>query len=105
MVPQEPPITSAIAEPKRPIGPIRPKDRIETIDILRGFALFGVILVNTWAFQGWDLPWRIRYGEVWTGTADHVVMWFIAFFAAGRFYRLYSFLFGLGFALQLGRAE
>jgi uncharacterized protein len=32
-------------------------------------------------------------------------MWFIAFFAEDRFHALYSFLFGLGFALQLGRAE
>ncbi len=104
-MPQEPPITTAIAEPKRPIGPIRPKDRIQVIDILRGFALFGVILVNTWAFQSWNLPFKIQYGEVWTGTADQVVMWFIAFFAEERFYRLFSFLFGLGFALQLGRAE
>jgi uncharacterized protein len=88
------------------LGPVRAKERIETIDILRGFALLGVILVNTWAFQSFYLlPWRIEYGEVWTGTADHVAMWFIAFFAEDRFYSLYSFLFGLGFALQLGRAE
>ncbi len=77
------------------LGPVRAKERIETIDILRGFALLGVILVNTWAFQSFYLlPWRIEYGEVWTGTADHVAMWFIAFFAQGRFFRLYSFLFG-----------
>ncbi len=98
-------IPTAIAEPAPVLGPVRPKERIETIDILRGFALFGVILVNTWAFQHWFLPWRIQYGEVWTGTADHVAMWFIAFFGYERFIRLFSFLFGLGFALQLGRAE
>ncbi len=87
------------------IGPVRPQERIETIDILRGFALFGVILVNTWAFQSWSLPWRIGYAEVWTGTADHIATWMIEFFATGRFFRLFSILFGLGFALQLGRAE
>ena len=96
MVPPEPPITTAIAEPKRPIGPTRPKDRIETIDILRGFALLGVILVNTWGFQNWSLPWAIQFEEVWTGAADHVAMWGITFFVEGRFYRLFSFLFGLG---------
>ena len=105
MVPQEAPLTTAIAEPKRPIGPIRPKNRIETIDILRGFALFGVIMANTWGFQSWSLPWTIQFEEVWTGAADHVAMWGITFFVEGRFYRLFSFLFGLGIALQLGRAE
>ncbi|MDA2913023.1 DUF418 domain-containing protein [Acidobacteriia bacterium AH_259_A11_L15] len=91
--------------PAPALGPVRPKERIETIDILRGFALLGVILVNTWAFQSWSLPWRIGYAEVWTGTANHIAMWMIEFFASGRFFRLFSFLFGLGFALQLGRAE
>ena len=87
------------------LTPVSASNRIETIDILRGFALFGVILVNTWAFQNWFLPWQIGYAEVWTGTADHIAMWTIQFFASGRFIRLFSFLFGLGFALQLGRAE
>jgi uncharacterized protein len=104
-MPEQASIPTAIAEPAPVLGPVRAKERIETIDILRGFALFGVILVNTWAFQRWSLPWRIEYGEVWTGTADHIAMWFIIFFAEGRFWPLYSFLFGLGFALQLGRAE
>jgi uncharacterized protein len=98
-------VPAASPEPAPVIGPVRPKERIETIDILRGFALFGVILVTTWGFQSWALPWRIEYGEVWTGTADHIAMWMIQFFARGRFLRLFSFLFGLGFALQLGRAE
>ncbi|MFQ5926569.1 MAG: heparan-alpha-glucosaminide N-acetyltransferase domain-containing protein, partial [Terriglobia bacterium] len=82
----------ATPQPAPVLGPVRPKERIETIDILRGFALFGVILVNTWAFQSfYILPWRIEYAEVWTGTADHIAMWFIAFFAEERFFRLYSF--------------
>jgi uncharacterized protein len=104
-MPEQPPVPAAIAEPAPVLGPVRAKERIETIDILRGFALFGVILVNTWYFQSYFLPWRIQYGEVWTGTANHVAMWMIDFFARGRFYTLFSFLFGLGFALQLGRAE
>ncbi len=104
-MPEQASMPAAIAEPAPVLGPVRAKERIEVIDILRGFALFGVILVNTWAFQHWSLPWRIEYGEVWTGTANHVAMWMIEFFASGRFFRLFSFLFGLGFALQLGRAE
>ena len=76
-----------------------------TIDILRGFALLGVILVNTWSFQGWGLPWRTQYTEVWTGSVDHAAMWMIVFFASYRFISLFSFLFGLGFAMQFERAR
>ncbi len=104
-MPEQASVPTASPQPTPVLGPVRAKERIETIDILRGFALFGVILVNTWAFQSYFLPWRIQYAEVWTGTANHVAMWFIPFFAEERFIRLFSFLFGLGFALQLGRAE
>ncbi|MEE8606482.1 MAG: DUF418 domain-containing protein [Nitrospiraceae bacterium] len=104
-MPEQASMPAAIAEPAPVLGPVRAKERIEVIDILRGFALFGVILVNTWHFQSESLLWRIGYAEVWTGTGDHIAVWFIIFFAAGRFFLLYSFLFGLGFALQLGRAE
>ncbi len=94
-----PPSTSA--EPTPAIGPVRPKERIDTIDILRGFALFGVLLAN----MSDALPWGFLFAELWRGTADQVALRLIEFFVTGKFLNLFSFLFGLGFALQLGRAE
>jgi uncharacterized protein len=41
----------------------------------------------------------------WTGLGDRTVVWFIALLVEGKFFSLFSFLFGLGFALQMGRAE
>jgi uncharacterized protein len=35
---------------------------------------------------------------------DQLAAWFIAFFAEGKFYSIFSFLFGLGMAIQYGRA-
>jgi uncharacterized protein len=43
-------------------------------------------------------------GVVW-GEVDRVVGIIIFVLAQGKFWRLFAFLFGLGFALQLGRAE
>ncbi len=65
MVPQESPINTAIAEPKRPTGPIQPKDHIQVIDILRGFALLGILFVNIMHFGG-----VASLGQEWTEFAD-----------------------------------
>jgi uncharacterized protein len=78
-------------------GPIQPDQRIDLIDILRGFALTGVLLVNMMNFGG--------HLDKWTGSLDtafHVVEYF---FFEYRFWHLFSILFGLGFAIQLLRAD
>ena len=76
--------------------PTTSRERIRSLDIVRGFALTGVFLVN---FQ-MVIPW--------TGleaTADGAAAWFLQYIVAGKFYRLFAFLFGVGFALQMRRFE
>ncbi|MBI2957192.1 MAG: DUF418 domain-containing protein [Acidobacteria bacterium] len=82
------------------IGPVAPSERIEVIDILRGWAIFGILLVN----MTHDLPWEYLISRQWTGTADRIVYHMVDIFAKEKFYTLFSFLFGLGFSLQMGRA-
>ncbi|MFQ5777076.1 MAG: DUF418 domain-containing protein [Terriglobia bacterium] len=84
------------------MGPIRPKERIEVLDILRGFALFGVLAANMLYFS---LPDWLPFAQEWPGSADQAALWLIEFFVRGKFIKLFFFLFGLGFALQLLRAE
>lgn len=84
-----------------PVSPVAPRERIEVIDILRGWAIFGIILVNMMVFAADYLPWAER----WPGLVDRTTIYLIRFFAAWKFWTLFSFLFGLGFAIQLGRAE
>ncbi|MEO5983911.1 MAG: DUF418 domain-containing protein, partial [Ferruginibacter sp.] len=75
-------------------------ERIQSLDIIRGFALFGVLVVNmgssgspNFVFQGW------------TGIAEQIISWFVRFFITHKFVSIFSFLFGVGFAIQLFRAE
>ena len=84
------------------LGPVPPSQRIEVIDVLRGWAVFGILLVNMQVFSGPGDPLR---EELWTGTAERATMQLILFLADSKFWTLFSFLFGLGFALQMGRAE
>ncbi len=84
--PKAPASTSAAPTPQNA--------RIATLDALRGFALLGVLVTNM--LQG--------YSFVRTG-ADEAVATFIRAFAEGTFYPMFSFLFGLGFALQLRKGD
>ncbi|MFQ5818190.1 MAG: DUF418 domain-containing protein, partial [Terriglobia bacterium] len=92
---------AAIAEPAAVLGPVRAKERIEVIDILRGWAIFGILLVNMMVFSADYLP----EAELWPGLADRTAFYLIRFFGESKFWTLFSFLFGLGFALQLERAK
>ncbi len=85
----------------RDIGPVLPGERIKIIDVLRGWAIFGMLVVNF----SHDLWWRWWFTRLWPGTADRVAYFLLHFFAAGKFYALFSFLFGWGFALQMERTE
>lgn len=90
-------MSDTVTKPAPRIGPVPPTERIQVIDILRGYALFGVLLIN---MRNFDLP-----GQKWTGAVDQVTLWLTIALGDSKFWTLFSFLFGLGFALQMGRAE
>jgi uncharacterized protein len=90
--------------PKPAAGPVQPGERIQTIDILRGFALLGILLVNMPLFNN-SLFTTILTSLEYPALIDRLALWFIRFFAEGKFYSLFSFLFGLGFALIYQRVE
>lgn len=76
--------------------------RSERIDALRGCAVFGILVVNVWSFvYGYSL---YRYGvQESLSLADQLAVLFVAAFAEQKFYPIFAFLFGAGFALQTGR--
>ncbi len=83
---------------------MKPTDAIERIvllDVLRGFAVFGMFVVNMTA----DLPWGSAFREQLLNIADGTVMFFVDLLANGKFITIFSFLFGVGFFLQLERAQ
>lgn len=64
--------------------------------MVRGFSLFGVILVNMFNFGA--------YSIIWNEPADETAFSVMRFFFETKSWRLFAFLFGFGFALQLIRA-
>lgn len=84
--------------------PVAASERVDAIDILRGAALFGILAANMRALGG---PW-IAYdkpGLLFPGFADRLVQGLLDVFVTLKFLSLFSFLFGLGFAVQMSRAE
>jgi uncharacterized protein len=85
--------------------PIAARERIDVIDILRGFTIFGILLVNMplYAWPNWG-PMRAMRAQLPGGPFDEAASWFLWLFAEDKFYPLLSFLFGWGFSIQLARA-
>lgn len=82
------------------IRPTPTGNRIVALDVLRGFALLGILLANIMNFGG-----VASLGQEWTGFADKAVQGFVWFFVSGKFISLFAMLFGIGFAMQIARLE
>ena len=78
-------------------GPVAPASRIVEVDIVRGFALFGVLLVNMYGFGADSIAWD--------SPIDRLAFAITRIFFESKSWTLFSILFGFGFALQLQGAE
>lgn len=84
--------------------PITTNERIATLDVLRGLALLGILLMNMEAFSG---PLDLSFTGIdphWQGV-DRWADAFVYIFVQGKFFTLFSLLFGAGFAVMAQRAE
>lgn len=88
--------------PRPAIEPVRGQERIEAIDVLRGVAILGILIVNMGLFS---LPDGLPPHQLWPSLVDGAVERLIFFVAQEKFKTLFSFLFGLGLAVQMMRAE
>ena len=80
-------------------------DRIGSLDLIRGVAVLGILLMNIVAFA---MPEAAYYNPAAFGTRDHADLWAWAINALlidGRMRGLFSFLFGASLLLVTDRAE
>ena len=69
--------------------------RVQDVDVLRGFALFGILLVNSQLMAG---PYTAFGGGPDATAVDRAAAWAVT--ATTTLYQLFSFLFGYSFVLQ-----
>jgi len=84
-------------------SPTPPGERLESLDVLRGVALLGVLLENLQHFV--EPSYEALVLSPAGSAADWAGLWLIRFACDNKVYLLFSFLFGLGFALQMRHAS
>ena len=85
------------------LSPVQGGERIDALDVLRGFALLGILLMNIEAMVGPLIGALSGIDPALTG-ADRWADALVYFFVQGKFYPLFSLLFGMGFAVMMQRA-
>lgn len=87
---------------KQTFSPTQMHERIRLLDILRGFAIFGILMVNMMWYNS-PIPSLISDNSLWTSESDKAARFLITFLFEGKFYVLFSMLFGYGFWLFLNK--
>lgn len=85
------------------LQPTQPKERVVFLDILRGFALMGILFANILSWSGLKfIPIQdiIAMGNI---AVDQKLYHALLFFVDTKFYSIFSILFGVGFYLQISR--
>ncbi len=82
-----------ITSPQAFFEPTAPEKRIDSLDIVRGFALFGILWMNMPAYPG---P---------LSAVDRIINQTSALLTQGKFITIFGFLFGISFSLQWMRTE
>ncbi|MDR2038991.1 MAG: DUF418 domain-containing protein [Bacteroidales bacterium] len=86
------------------IHPVKTKERHIILDALRGLALFGICLANYPEFSLYTFQTSETVSALPTAGIDTVVKYLQYIFIDGKFYTLFSLLFGIGFSIILSNA-
>ena len=87
------------------LAPVQSSDRIVFMDVLRGFAILGIFIANLGTGFTWYNESANATGPLLLPKADHIMSFLHHMFIEGKFYSIFSLLFGWGIALQFKRAE
>lgn len=81
--------------------PIKVQERSDILDILRGFALLGICLANAAVFSQFVMQTPDEIASWPTAGTDRILNWAHFALINGKFYSLFSLLFGIGFTVFL----
>lgn len=86
------------------ISPVKPKERYVILDALRGMALFGICIANYPEFSLYSFLSKDVTSAMPTAGIDTAVKYLLYIFVDGKFYTIFSLLFGIGFSIILSNA-
>lgn len=89
---------------QRPV-PVLAGERSALLDSLRGFALFGILVANMMGFIGFFFIQGAQAAALPLAQFNQISAFVLEWLVVGKFYSIFSLLFGIGFAIQLHRLE
>jgi uncharacterized protein len=97
-------VDSAAADSVKSGGSLPREQRLPVLDILRGFALMGILIMNMPGFSS-SLFAEADGSHLWTSRADQLAEQLRNMLFAGKFNSMFSLLFGIGFTIQYSRMQ
>lgn len=94
----------ALASDQRAV-PIAASERSAILDALRGHALAGILIANMVGFIGFGLLEDAQREALPLSQFNDLAEFLVEWLVVGKFYSIFSLLFGIGFAIQLARLE
>ena len=88
---------------KTPLSPTTAKERHVVLDAMRGMALLGIAMANFPEFALWTFLSADEQSAMQTAGVDRIVRFLQYMLVDGKFYTIFSLLFGVGFSLILSR--
>ena len=79
-------------------------ERIATLDIVRGFALLGILIMNMPGFSASFFA-EADGSHLWPGRLDQLAEQLRDLLFSGKFNSMFSLLFGIGFTIQFARMQ
>ncbi|WP_438712125.1 DUF418 domain-containing protein [Aquimarina muelleri] len=80
--------------------PTTAQKRIDLLDIFRGFAIFGIFIVNIEIMNCTFINQEVFHKQ-WYSNLDQLAIRILQLFFYSKFFPIFSFLFGLGIAMQI----
>ena len=85
-------------------APLSIAQRIPTLDIVRGFALLGILIMNMPGFSSSFFA-EADGSHLWPGQLDQSAEQLRDLLFSGKFNSMFSLLFGIGFTIQFSRMQ
>ena len=86
------------------MAPVKTSERYVILDALRGFAILGICAANYPEFSLYTFQGKEITDAMPTAGIDRVLRFLLYFLVDGKFYTLFSLLFGIGFSIIISNA-
>ena len=87
-----------------PMASLPTSQRVITLDIVRGFALMGILIMNMPGFSSSFFA-EADGSHLWPGRLDQLAELLRDLLFSGKFNSMFSLLFGIGFTIQFARMQ